>query len=270
MPTPPPADALVASHIEIERREHIALVTINRPEVLNALNEAAHAQLAAAWDELAVDETVWVVILRGAGERAFCVGGDLRAARARTAAGASPPQRVGGFGGLTERFDYPKPVIAAVHGWCLGGGFELALACDLVVASADARFGLPEPRRGLVPTGGGPHRLARQLPLKQAMRLVLTASIVDAGQAHAMGLVNEVVAPGEHVEAALRLAGEVLACAPEAVRALKEQVLSGLGRPLAEAMRALYPLTERQRVSADRKEGLAAFAERRPPHWTGR
>lgn len=267
---PPPTDAVAPSHVRVERREHVALVTINRPKVLNALDEVAHAQLAAAWDELAVDETVWVVILRGAGESAFCVGGDLRAARARTAAGASPPKRVGGFGGLTERFDYPKPVIAAVHGWCLGGGFELALACDLVVASADARFGLPEPRRGLVPTGGGPHRLARQLPLKQTMRLVLTASIIDAGQAHAMGLVNEVVAPGKHVEAALRLADEVLACAPAAVCALKQQVLSGLDRPLAEAMRVSYPLTERQRASADRKEGLAAFAERRSPHWTGR
>jgi enoyl-CoA hydratase/carnithine racemase len=120
-----------------------------------------------------------------------------------------------------------------------------------------------------VPTGGGPYWLARQLPLKQTMRLVLTASIIDAGQAHAMGLVNKVVAPGEHVEAALRLADEVLACAPAAVRALKQQVLSGLDRPLAEAMRVLSAY-RRQRASADRKEGLAAFAERRSPHWTGR
>ena len=195
---PPPTDAVAPSHVRVERREHVALVTINRPKVLNALDEVAHAQLAAAWDELAVDETVWVVILRGAGESAFCVGGDLRAAPLRP----------------------------------------------------------PEPRRGLVPTGGGPHRLARQLPLKQTMRLVLTASIIDAGQAHAMGLVNEVVAPGKHVEAALRLADEVLACAPAAVRALKQQVLSGLDRPLAEGMRVSYPLTERQRASADRKVGL--------------
>jgi len=256
--------------VRVEKMDHIAFVTIDRPEVLNALNEEGHARLARAWQDVEGDDEVWVAVLSGAGNRAFCVGGDLKATKARETSHSPRPPREGGFGGLTEYFDLSKPVIAAVHGWCLGGGFELALACDLIVATSDARFGLTEPRRGLVPTGGGPHRLVRQLPLKFAMELLLTGTTIDAERAHVMGIVNEIVPAGQHLAAATRWAHEILECAPLAVQALKQQALSGLELPLREAVRATYERTEIQRRSLDRQEGLNAFAERRPPRWSGK
>jgi crotonobetainyl-CoA hydratase len=178
-----------------------------------------------------------------------------------------------GYAGLIERFDCPKPFIAAVNGLALGGGFEIALACDIIIAADHARFGLPEPLIGAVALGGGLHRLARQLPLKQAMGLILSSRPIGAGQAQALGLVNEVVPAGELAAATRRWCDDILRASPVAIRASKATVRRGLDEPgVAAAMRAQadYPEFALWRHSEDLKEGLAAFAEKRPPRWTGR
>jgi enoyl-CoA hydratase/carnithine racemase len=250
-----------------ETRGRIAYVTINRPEVLNAIHGMASQELAAIWDEFEADDTVWVAILTGAGDRAFSAGNDLKATAAGTGRATGPFN--GGFGGLVERWEMVKPVIAAVNGWAMGGGFEIALACDIIVASERARFALPEPRVGLYAGGAGIHRLPRQIPQKLAMGMLLTGRHIDAHTAERYGLVNEVVPHDELMAAAERWAGEILDCAPLSVRGSKQAALGGLGRPLHEAYEAEYDQLQRHRASADYIEGPRAFSEKRPPHWTG-
>ena len=178
-----------------EKRGHIAYVTINRPEVLNSLHAAAGAELSEIWDDFTEDADAWIAILTGEG-RAFCAGNDLKATAAASRGQAAATQRNRantGFGGITNRFDLFKPVIAAVNGYAMGGGFEMALASDIIIAAEEARFGLPEPRVGLIAGAGGVHRLPRQIPLKTAMGMMLTAKPIDAQEAYRLGLVNEVV-----------------------------------------------------------------------------
>ncbi len=249
-----------------ETHGRIATVTINRPEVMNALHPAASAEMAAIWDEFAADDDVWVAIVTGAGDRAFCAGNDLKST-AET--GVSSAGLELGFGGNTDRWDLEKPIIAAVNGYALGGGFEIALACDIIVASEHARFGLPEPRVGLYAAAGGIHRLVRMLPQKVAMGMLLTGQHMDAATALHHGLVNEVVPHAQLMEAAERWANEILACAPLSVRGTKQAALQGLGMPLREAMHTDYDWLKRHMASADRVEGPRAFAEKRPPKWTG-
>lgn len=252
----------------ITRDGAVLSVTINRPEVLNALDTDAHAELAAAFDLFAQDPALRVAILSGAGERAFCVGSDLK----ERAAANRDVHPATGFGGLTHRFDLFKPVICAINGLALGGGFELVLACDLAVAAEHAEFGLPEPRVGLAALGGGGlHRLARQLPLKQAMGLALTGRRIGAIEALGMGLVNEVVAASDLASRARTLAGQIIALAPMAIEASKQVVLQSLADPdLAQSMRATYPAAERMLASDDAREGQRAFNEKRAPQWKGR
>ncbi len=257
-----------------EKRGRIAIITMNRPEVMNALHAEANVELGEVWDDFEQDPDLWVAILTGAGDRAFSAGNDLKATAAQDGAngsnGASAPRSPsGGWGGLTSRFGLWKPTIAAVNGWAMGGGCELALACDIVVAASHARFGLPEPRVGLMAAAGGVHRLPRQIPLKHAMGMMLTGRSIDATEAARLGIVNEVVPPDELLEAALRWAEEILQCAPLAVRASKEAALTGLDLPLETAMRRSYTNFERQMRSADRIEGPRAFSEKRQPNWTG-
>ena len=253
-----------------ERDGRIFTVTIARPEVMNALHPPANAELAALFDEFVADPDLWVAIITGEGDRAFSAGNDLKYQAAR-----SGQPRVGqpatGFGGLTSRFDNPKPVIAAVNGVAMGGGFEIALACDLIVASSKATFALPEPRVGLAALAGGVHRLPRQIGLKQAMGMLLTGRRVSAEEGAQLGFVNEVVAPEELMTAARRWAEQILECAPLSVRGTKEAALEGLRYgSVEEAMSARFPILGDMVKSQDFIEGPRAFAEKRKPNWQGK
>src|SRR5215470_14002864 len=188
--------------IRYEKRDHIAWVTFNRPEVLNALHPPAHEELARAWDDVVADPEVWVAVLTGAGERAFSAGNDLK----WTTQHGVPRMPKGGFGGLVARDDLWKPLIAAVNGVALGGGLELALACDLIVAADHAQFGFPEPRVGRMALEGGMHRLARAIPLKVAMHMLLTGTRMAATEAHRLGLVSAVVPRADLLATARRCA----------------------------------------------------------------
>src|ERR1051325_1974300 len=248
-----------------EKRNRIAWGTIQRPEVMNALHPPANEELARVWEDFAADPETWVAILTGAGDRAFSAGNDLK----WTAMHGVPRMPAGGFGGIVSR-ELWKPLIAAVNGVALGGGLEIALACDVIVASETARFGLPEPRVGLMAAAGGVHRLPRHVPLKIAMGMILTGRHVTAAEAARIGLVNEVVPPAELHAAAERWANEIVECSPRSVQASKQAALQGLGRPLAEAMAGHYPLVQELFTSEDVVEGPRAFAEKRKPVWKGR
>ena len=252
----------------VRRERHLLTITIDRPEVMNALHPPAHAELARAFDLYAADPELRVAIVTGAGERAFCVGTDLKV-RAATGHDDHPPT---GFAGLTGRFDLFKPVLAAVNGLALGGGVEIVAACDLAIAAEHAEFALPEPRVGLAALGGGVlHRLARQMPMKQAMWLALTGRRITADEARRLGLINQVV-PAKDLESAARaVADDLLACAPLALEATKQVMLQGLAEPdLANAIAARYPAAERMLASEDAREGQRAFVEKRTPRWSGR
>jgi crotonobetainyl-CoA hydratase len=258
----------VPEFCRVERDGRVLLVTIDRPEVMNALHPAANRELGEAFDAFAADPELWVAILTGAGERAFSAGNDLKFQASGGGRLEIPPA---GFGGLTSRFDLAKPVIAAVNGVALGGGFEIALACDLIVASETASFGLPEPRVGLAALAGGLHRLPRQIPLKQAMGMLLTGRRISAREAQALGLVNEVVPGAELLPAARRWADAILACSPVSVRTTKQVATRGLRfASLEEAMSQRYDEIRELVLSEDFQEGPRAFAEKRPPRWKGR
>jgi enoyl-CoA hydratase/carnithine racemase len=259
-------------YITYQQDGHVVRITINRPDVRNALHQEAHREMDRAWRDYADDDEAWVAILTGAGDRAFCAGSDLK--QAASGGGSEQPYwltlKPGGFGGLTERFDLTKPVIAAVNGYALGGGFELAMSCDIVVAADHARFGLPEPRVGFTASDGGIHRIVRQLPLKVGMGLLLTGRQITAEEAHRWGIVNEVVPADGLLDAASAWAESILECAPLSVRASKEAAMAGLDLPLADAINRRYEQMLRQNVSEDRFEGPRAFAEKRKPVWKGR
>jgi enoyl-CoA hydratase/carnithine racemase len=242
-------------------------LTIDRPEVMNSLHPDAHRELADAFDRYAADPALRVAIVTGAGERAFCVGTDLKAL-AQTGDHFKPAT---GFAGITHRFDLWKPVIAAVNGMCLGGGMEILAACDIGIAAEHAQFGLPEPRVGLAALGGGLlQRLPRQIGMKDAMALVLTGNKITAQEARRIGLINEVVPSADVLPRARALAQDILACAPLAVQASKQVMLQSLAAAdLASTMHEDYPLAQRMLDSADAIEGPKAFAEKRQPKWTG-
>jgi enoyl-CoA hydratase/carnithine racemase len=249
-----------------EKREHVVVVTMNRPEVMNALHPPAHEELDRCWNDFAADDDAWVAIVTGAGPKAFSAGNDLK----WTAQHGTPRMPRSGFAGLTSRFDLWKPVIAAVNGLALGGGFEIALACDVSVAAEHATFGLPEPRVGLMAAAGGVHRLPRHVPLKVAMGMMLTGKPIGAAEAARLGLVNEVVPAEQLLAAAERWARTIAECSPLSVQATKQAAMEGLGRPLGEALGTRYPAVEHLWKSEDSKEGPRAFAEKRPPRWSGR
>jgi enoyl-CoA hydratase/carnithine racemase len=253
-----------------EKKGRIAYVTINRPEVMNALHADANRELSAIWTDFRDDPEVWVGILTGAGTRAFSAGNDLKVTAAGGGSAATQTGILGGFGGITSRFDIFKPIIAAVNGFALGGGLEMALACDIIIAEEHARLGLPEPRVGLMAGAGGVHRLPRQIPVKLAMLMILTGRHITAQEAKSIGLVNEVVPQGQSVAAAERVAEEILQCAPLSVRASKQAAMQGLDLPLPEALSRRYELVAAMRASEDTREGPRAFAEKRPPRWQGR
>lgn len=252
-----------------ETDEHILTVTIDRPEVLNALHGEAHQELSRVFDEFAADDDLRVAILTASGDRAFCVGSDLTS----KAEGGTPLDEIPatGFAGICARFDLNKPVIAAVNGAAIGGGLEIVLACDLVVAADHAVFSLPEPRVGQAALGGGGlQRLVRQIPLKQAMRLILTAERITASQALAMGLINEVVPAGDVRAKARELAEAIVRSAPLSIEASKAVALSSLSTSLKRSILDRHPAAVRMLRSEDAREGPRAFAEKRAPRWLGR
>lgn len=255
--------------ISVERDGPVTTVTLNRPEVMNAINNAMHHELQAAFDAFAADDAQQICVVTGAGEKAFCAGSDLKAA----VADGHRDYPKSGYAGLIERFDCPKPIIAAVNGLALGGGFEVALACDIIIASDTASFGLPEPLVGAVALGGGLHRLARQIGLKQAMGMILTSARVSAEEGHRLGFVNEVVARQDLMAATRRWCDATLRASPMSIRASKECVRLGLDESGVEAAmknQPNYPAFKAWAASDDAKEGPRAFAEKRQPIWSGR
>ena len=207
-----------------ERDGHLFVITINRPEVMNALHPPGNAELSECFDEFQTDPDLWVAIITGAGPRAFSAGNDLKYTAAGGDRSAAPKT---GFAGLTSRFDLNKPVIAAVNGVAMGGGFEIALACDLIIAAENARFALPEVRVGLAALAGGVHRLPRTIGPKRAMGMILTGRHVSAQEGYELGFVNEVVPEGQALVGARRWAEEILAVSPMSVRASKQALYLG-------------------------------------------
>ena len=256
--------------VKVERDGPTTLITINRPEVMNALHPPANQELSEAFDAFATDPEQWVAIITGAGERAFSAGNDLRY-QAENRGALTIPET--GFAGLTSRFDLTKPVIAAVNGVAMGGGFEIALACDLIIAAENALFALPEPRVGLAALAGGLHRLPRQIGEKAAMGMILTGRRVSAAEGAALGFVNEVVPEGEAMAGAKRWAALILECGPMSIRASKDAVQRGLAEPSLEAAikgQNRYPSVAALYRSEDFVEGPRAFAEKRTPAWKGK
>ncbi len=251
---------------------HVATLTFNRPERMNALGGALVAEFGDAYTRFKQDAETWVLILTGAGDRAFSAGADLKE-RADASSGVGGGRGAAGSSALFQfvrDFDNPKPIIAAVNGYALGGGLEVALACDIIVAADHARLGLPEVLRGIIAGAGGVHRLPRQMPLKIAMGYMLTGKHMTAQEALRWGLVNEVVPLADLLPTARRWAADILANAPLAVRASKEATVKGLNLSLDEALAATFPQQTLMSGSEDAKEGALAFAEKRAPRWLAR
>jgi enoyl-CoA hydratase/carnithine racemase len=261
----------VTEFCRVERDGHVLVVTLDRPRVLNALHRAASDELDQVWTRYEADPELRVAILTGAGDRSFSAGYDMREpAEDRTGSAFLAHRHPRGLGALTLRYDLSKPLIAAVNGFALGGGLELALACDVIIAAEHAEFGFPEPRVGRMALEGGMHRLARHVPLKIAMGMLLTGRRVSAQEAYRIGLVNEVVSLADLLPAARRWAGQILECAPLSVQATKEAVMVALGLPLPAAVALVPSAMARALDSEDQVEGVNAFRERRAPRWSGR
>lgn len=255
--------------IKVDRDGPVTTVTLNRPDVMNALHSLAHFEMDDALNAFAADPDQWVAIITGAGDRAFSAGNDLKW-QATGGKMGSPPS---GFAGLTSRFDLNKPVIAAVNGVAMGGGFEIALACDLIIASENAVFALPEPRVGLAALAGGLHRLPRAIGVKRAMGMILTGRRVSAKEGQELGFVNEVTSKEDLMPAARRWAALIGECSPMSIRASKAAVMQGLDEPTLESAlrgQARYPEVAALFKSEDFVEGPLAFSQKRAPQWKGR
>ncbi len=249
----------------------IAWVTLNRPDRLNAVDPQTSAELLEAFTDFRDDDALWVAIVTGAGDRAFSTGNDLVATAMRTSGGAAgPPVRPAPFGGITRNFECFKPIIAAINGYCLAGGLEIALACDIRVASETAQFGLPEPTRGIIPGAGGTQRLPRVIPMATAMKLLMTGGRIDAQTALRVGLVSDVVPQSQLMDKALAIANEICECGPLAVRAIKEAVTRGRELPLSEGLQIETEKSREISRTEDAREGPLAFAEKRKPDYKGR
>jgi enoyl-CoA hydratase/carnithine racemase len=257
-------------YLAVSTADHITRIVLNRPEVLNAINQQMHDELQQAFDQFAADDDQYLCVVAGTGGRAFSAGSDLKAIAKAKKPNVYPKS---GYAGLIERFDLSKPIIAAVDGVAVGGGFELALACDILIATRRSRFGLPEPLVGAVALGGGMHRLARQVGLKQAMGMILTGEMVSADEGYRMGFVTQLVDEDALEATVVNWCQKILRCAPLAIRASKQTVMQGLDEPSVEAAmrnQPSYSEFHRWYASADRIEGAAAFTEKRPPRWAGR
>ena len=249
---------------------HLVYVTINRPERRNAIDPATSHELKAAFEDFKADDNAWIAILTGAGEQAFSAGADLVAMSAALSGGGDGVPMSVPFGGITRGYECYKPIIAAINGYCLAGGLELALACDIRIAAEHAEFGLPEPRRAIIPGAGGTQRLPRAVPLAFAMELLLTGDRFDSATALRFGLVSRVVPAAELIPTVETIASKILENGPLAVRAIKEVALRGRDMTLEDGLRL-----ESQKIgpifsTEDAREGPRAFAEKRKPTYKGR
>jgi len=252
---------------KVEKDGKLWIITLNRPERMNALHSPAHFELQEIFNNFSNDSDAWVAIITGSGDRAFCAGNDLR----YQAEGGKLEKNPMGFAGLTSRFDLKKPVIAAVNGVAMGGGFEIALACDLIIASESARFALPEPKVGLAALAGGMHRLPRQIGMKRAMGMMLTGRVVESAEGLSLGFVNEVVKHENLLESATGWAKSIMECSPTSVRTTKDVAMSGLNFSSVEsAMEQKYDSVVELFTGEDFIEGPLAFSEKRKPKWTGK
>ena len=265
MPIPDGAKC-VNKIIEFETDDHLAIITLNRPEVMNALNPPLEHAMLEVFTTVRDDPSIWVVILTGAGGRAFSAGNDLtwRSENEDSIREFSVSRK--------DAFNHPefglwKPVIAAVDGYAVGGGLELAMACDVIVASDRSQFGLPEPRRGLMADGGGVHRLPRIVPSKLAMEMILTGALVDATRAKEIGFVNRVVASEHLLDEAKALATEMMECSPKALQAAKQTVILSGDTPYWDVLDIEYSMFKALKASGDFIEGPKAFSEKRKPVW---
>jgi enoyl-CoA hydratase/carnithine racemase len=249
--------------VDYKKEGRIAIFTINRPEVLNAINAEVSQELNRAMIDFRDDPDLWIGIITGAGDRAFSAGADIRGFRPGPREAEEATERV--------RADQIwKPFIAAIHGYCLGGGLELALTCDLRIAAEDARFGLPEIKVGVIPGGGGMSRLPRFVPRAKAAEILLTGQHIDAQEAYRIGLVNKVVPLDQLMPTARQWADTICQSGPLQVRAVKEAMLRGYNMPLEESLKLEREISNRLRTSDDYMEGVRAFIEKRKPNWKGR
>ncbi|MDG2071253.1 MAG: enoyl-CoA hydratase-related protein [Pseudomonadales bacterium] len=257
-----------------EIRRHVSYLTINRPEVRNALSPQTYFELSEILNTIEGNDDIWLAVLTGAGDKAFSAGRDLKQmshiAKASTEEQQAEKLLWEKTTRLTDRFDFSKPLIARLNGSAYGGGLELALACDIIVAADHAQLGLPEPTRGLIAMAGGVHRLPRQIGLKVAMGYLLTGRSMTAARGYELGLVNQVVSSDRLDEATQQWVDDVLRCAPIAVRATKQCVMQGLDYPLPKAMANKYGWEEIRKGSLDTVEGPNAFSEKRQPKWQGK
>ena len=259
---------------QFEVKDKVAWITLNRPAAMNSINPELRWQLSEHLNEVENNDDIWLAVITGAGQKAFCAGADLKhRAMERNATSeqlAKWRQLAQETKHIIERWHFKKPLIAMVNGYALGGGLEIAMACDIIVAADHAEFGLPEPRRGLIAGSAGVHRLPRQIGLKPAMGYLLTGRHMSAMRAFQLGLVNEVVPANELTDTVKGYVDDILRCAPLAVRATKEAAVKGLDHPLAQAFYTRYEGEVARQQSADALEGPRAFAEKRSPQWRGK
>jgi len=246
----------------------IATVTINRPDKLNALSAAVRQTFVAALSRLEADTSVRVAVVTGAGERAFVAGADIAEFESRTVLDQFTASRCATV--YSTAAGFPKPLIAAINGFCLGGGCELALACDIRIASTSARLGQPEVNLGFLPGGGATQRLSRLVGVGQAFKLIYSGEMIGADEALRIGLVEEVVAPDRLMDRAHELAASIAKKSPVALQLIKEAIRASLETPLAEGLRLETALLSVAFSSEDKREGVRAFLERRPPQYKGR
>ena len=257
-------------NVLFEPRDHLLYITLNRPERRNAIDPQTSHELLQAFNAFKDDDNLWVAIVTGSGEQAFSAGADLVAMAQALAGGTQPEFMSVPFAGITRGFECWKPIIAAINGYCLAGGLELALACDIRIAAEHATFGLPEPKRAIIPGAGGTQRLPRFVPRSFAMELLLTGERFDADTALRFGLVSRVVPADRLAATANEIAEKILECGPLAVRYIKQAALQGLDMPLEDGLKLESQLIGAVFRSEDAREGPTAFAQKRKPQYKGR
>jgi enoyl-CoA hydratase/carnithine racemase len=256
-----------------EKQGRIAIITINRPERMNAIDPQTSGELYEAWCDFRDSDDLWVGIFTGAGERAFSAGNDLVAMSAAQQQGSNAVAAAyskAPFGGITRNFECWKPMIAAINGYCLAGGLEMALSCDIRVAAEHAQFGLAEVTRGIIPGAGGTQRLPRVIPFGPALELLLTGGKFDAQWAFRYGLVNHVVPADQVMPKAMEIANTLCENAPVSLRLVKEAAYKGLSMPIDEGLRFEIEQSKKVMQTEDSREGPLAFAQKRKPTWKGR